>query len=432
MSSGIRIKQAALIAGDIIVLYAALAITLIARYGMPVPQKTLAEHVSPFSALFFLWLLIFYITNLYDARRLKNTADFFRRIGAGVLVSGTISIFFFYTFTDYGIAPKTNLFIFIAIAFTGLSAWRAFANRFIARQAPLVKTAIVGSGAVTDELRRAIEENPQLGYAIAPWREADLIVVAKSLQEKPGAIAELYRAAAEGAETVEAAAFYERIFGKLPIAELHDAWFLAASAHPSRSYALARRPAEVVGALVLATLLSPVMLAIAIAIRLTSKGPVIFKQERTGAFGKPFMLYKFRSMIANAADGSAEGASGPQWKSKNDSRFTPVGRFLERTHLDELPQLWNILNGDLSFVGPRPERPVFVEQLSRQIPYYELRHIVRPGIAGWAQLNYPYGASVEDAYHKLTYDLYYIKHRSFWIDAGIIIKTLKLFFVRPA
>ena len=137
-------------------------------------------------------------------------------------------------------------------------------------------------------------------------------------------------------------------------------------------------------------------------------------------------------MIANAADGSAEAGIGAVWKTENDPRFTRVGRIIERTHVDELPQLWNILKGDASFVGPRPERPAFVMELKEKIPYYELRHLIRPGIAGWAQLQYKYGSSVEDAYKKLEYDLYYLKNRSFLLDFSIILKTVKLFFVRPA
>jgi lipopolysaccharide/colanic/teichoic acid biosynthesis glycosyltransferase len=174
------------------------------------------------------------------------------------------------------------------------------------------------------------------------------------------------------------------------------------------------------------------MLVIAIVIKATSHGPVIFKQVRVGEFGREFTLYKFRSMVANAADGSAEAGTGAVWKTANDPRFTRIGRILERTHLDELPQLINILKGDASFVGPRPERPRFVAELKEKIPYYELRHLVRPGIAGWAQLQYKYGASVEDAYQKLQYDLYYLKNRSLLLDASIILKTFKLFFTRPA
>ena len=191
-----------------------------------------------------------------------------------------------------------------------------------------------------------------------------------------------------------------------------------------------RSPIEKIFALVLLLTLLPLMALIWLAVKLTSKGPAIFSQTRTGFLGKPFTLYKFRSMKANAPDGSAEGATGAVWKSANDPRVTGVGRMIEWTHLDELPQLWNILKSEVSFVGPRPERPQFVRELARQIPYYELRHLVRPGIAGWAQLQYRYGASVEDAREKLQYDLYYLKHRSFFMDLSIIAKTVKLFFAK--
>ena len=185
-------------------------------------------------------------------------------------------------------------------------------------------------------------------------------------------------------------------------------------------------------ALIIIFITAPLMAVIAILIKLTSRGPVIFKQVRVGEFGREFTLYKFRSMVANAPDGSAEAKTGAVWKTENDPRFTGIGRIIERTHIDELPQLMNILKGDASFVGPRPERPPFVTGLKEKIPYYELRHLVRPGIAGWAQLQYKYGNSLEDAYKKLEYDLYYLKNRSFLLDFSILLKTFKLFFVRPS
>jgi exopolysaccharide biosynthesis polyprenyl glycosylphosphotransferase len=168
---------------------------------------------------------------------------------------------------------------------------------------------------------------------------------------------------------------------------------------------------------------SPIMLLVAIAVRLDSKGPVLFAQTRVGWRGNCFDVLKFRSMRVDA-----EAATGAQWARENDDRATRVGRFLRKFRLDELPQFINVIRGDMSFVGPRPERPVFVDQLRDLIPYYDERHSVRPGLTGWAQVQYPYGASVEDACRKLEYDLFYLKDMSVVFDVVIILKTIRIVF----
>ena len=167
--------------------------------------------------------------------------------------------------------------------------------------------------------------------------------------------------------------------------------------------------------------LSPLILLTAILIKLDSRGPVIFSQERVGQNGKPFQVHKFRSMVADA-----EKRSGPVWATENDNRVTRVGRIIRKLRVDELPQLWNVLKGEMSFVGPRPERAYFIEQLEKEIPYYSERHSVKPGLTGWAQVSYPYGASVEDAIEKLNYDLFYTKNMSFLLDMLIVFRTVKI------
>jgi len=166
----------------------------------------------------------------------------------------------------------------------------------------------------------------------------------------------------------------------------------------------------------------PVFSLIAAAILMTSRGPIIFSQKRLGYREREFTIYKFRTMVLEAERG------GPQWAKPNDKRTTAVGRFLRRTHLDELPQLWNVLWGELSLIGPRPERPEFVATLEKEIPFYELRHLIRPGLTGWAQVNYRYGASIDDSYEKLQYDIHYLKNRSLALDLLIILKTIRFFF----
>ena len=159
------------------------------------------------------------------------------------------------------------------------------------------------------------------------------------------------------------------------------------------------------------------ILLAALVVKLESKGPAFYSQVRVGRFNRPFRIYKLRTMVNNSE------TSGAQWATKNDSRITAVGKFLRKTRLDELPQFWNVLKGEMSLVGPRPERPEFVEDLGKEIPFYLQRHLVKPGLTGWAQINYPYGASVEDSYNKLTYDFYYIKNASMGLDLQIFLRT---------
>jgi exopolysaccharide biosynthesis polyprenyl glycosylphosphotransferase len=182
-----------------------------------------------------------------------------------------------------------------------------------------------------------------------------------------------------------------------------------------------RRGLDVVTALMLLVLTLPLMLLTALAIRLDSPGPVFYRQERVGKDGRVFTLYKFRSMRVDAEAGGA-----PRWASRDDPRATRVGRIIRLTRIDEIPQALNVLRGDMALVGPRPERPQFVERLASEIPHFHERHVVRPGITGWAQVNYPYGASVEDARAKLSYDIYYLRRRSLLLDLLILIATLRV------
>jgi lipopolysaccharide/colanic/teichoic acid biosynthesis glycosyltransferase len=173
-------------------------------------------------------------------------------------------------------------------------------------------------------------------------------------------------------------------------------------------------------ALLAAILCAPLALVTAVLIKLDSSGPVFYKQERVGKGGRTFTLFKFRSMRTDAE------ASGPVWASKTDTRTTRVGRIIRKIRVDEVPQFWNILRGEMNFVGPRPERPHFVSQLAREIPYYQQRHLIAPGLTGWAQIKYPYGASIEDARQKLQYDLFYVKNQSLILDAIIMFETVKI------
>ena len=216
--------------------------------------------------------------------------------------------------------------------------------------------------------------------------------------------------------------FYERFSGKLWVEALSPEWFIYTNGFKhSKASNASKRLFDMTFALLLMLLAAPLLAIIPIAIKLDSSGPVLFRQIRVGLHGKNFVIYKFRSMRQDA-----ELETGPVWTGERDERATKVGRLLRKFRLDEILQAVNVLRGEMSLVGPRPERPYFVRQLEQQIPFYTLRHYVKPGITGWAQVMYPYGASVEDAHEKLQYDLYYAKHKSLGFDAGILLKTIRI------
>jgi sugar transferase (PEP-CTERM system associated) len=225
-----------------------------------------------------------------------------------------------------------------------------------------------------------------------------------------------------GIKVTEAVQFFERELGRIELAEIHPGWMLFGDGfHFSQLRNIAKRVFDITICLVLLALAWPLMLLAVVAIVLETGRPVIYKQTRVGLNGKSFSIYKFRSMTQDAEkDGKA------RWAQANDSRVTRVGAFIRNTRIDELPQIFNVLRGDMSFVGPRPERPEFVEELKQDLPYYDARHRVKPGLMGWAQLNYPYGASREDAAEKLVYDLYYVKNYSLMLDILIVVQTVEI------
>lgn len=254
----------------------------------------------------------------------------------------------------------------------------------------------------------------------------DDIVVA--IQDRRGTLPteDLLRCRLAGLTVEEGEALYERVTGKIAVGAMRPSYLIFNQGFVKHPFSeAAKRAFDILCALVGLTLAWPFMLATALAIKLDSPGPVLYRQERSGRFGRPIVVNKFRSMRQDA-----EKATGPTWAQEGDPRITKVGRFIRKTRLDELPQLFNVLGGSMSMVGPRPERPVFIAELKEQIPYYDQRHIVKPGLTGWAQINYPYGNTVEDALQKLQYDLFYIKYGSVPFDLTICINTIKTVLLR--
>ncbi len=215
--------------------------------------------------------------------------------------------------------------------------------------------------------------------------------------------------------------FLEKVLREVPAESITAQWFLLADVQTPGGFEAAKRATDALASAIGLLLTLPLWPLIALLIRIDSRGPVLFSQTRVGLHGRPFTLYKFRTMRTDAEK------NGAQWATQGDQRVTRIGRFLRQSRLDELPQLWNIMRGEMSLVGPRPERPEFVEQLSRELPHYRHRHLVKPGLTGWAQINFGYGASVQDSYRKLCFDLYYLKHRSIDLDFAIIVRTIGTF-----
>jgi len=261
-------------------------------------------------------------------------------------------------------------------------------------------------------------DTAQLKDLIRTEHISRIIVAEPGLESRHDIASALLECRLLGVDVLDAVDVYQRVHGKILLRGLEPSRLVFSDGFRlTPFYLLIKRSIDVACALALLLLAAPLLAALALVIRLESPGPVLFRQERVGQHGRPFTLYKFRSM---AQDAESQGA---RWAQKNDTRVTRIGGFLRRSHLDELPQAWNVLRGDLSFVGPRPERPVFVAMLRQQIPFYDLRHYVKPGITGWAQVCYPYAASVEDSYEKLQYDLYYAKHVSLGLDLAILFRT---------
>ncbi len=434
-----------LVLGDILVFYLALILALILRYGN-YWMVNFFDHFKPFSIILILWLLIFEISGLYEKKRLKNNVDFLKTLFAAIILNVFVAITFFYLLPFYGITPKTNLFIFSLIFIFIEFIWRRYFNKFLVDIVPATKVLMIANGKVSYEIFDFLTKNKQLGYEIkyfwpasqipqdlqnaSQWKNfvyknlIDIIVLPFEFKKDSNFSKIFYELLSLRVIIYDTPYFYELIFKKIPLAEINESWFLDKILEKEKFYDSLKRGLEFVFALLLFWFLFPLLVLIGILIKLTSKGPVIYKQIRVGENNKDFVLYKFRTMHKDAEK------DGPKWKTSGnyDPRFTFIGRFLAKTHLDELPQLINILKGDLSFVGPRPERPEFVKVLEEKIPYYNIRHLIKPGITGWAQINYKYGASIEDTYEKLQYDIFYLKNRSIVLDLIILIKTIKKFF----
>lgn len=432
-------KKLGLFLLDVGALYLALIITLLIRYGDNFYYNYYL-HLIPFLFIFSLWLIIFYITNLYDTNTLRNNIYFYSNLFRSIAVASAIAITFFYLIPYFNIAPRTNLFIFIAIYSGLVTLLRGTFNDITEKKfkKPLL---IVGINPQSLELARFIEENPQIGYElkyildlakegilnideIIKKEKINTIVITPETYQAPEIINIFYKTLENRVTFRNLSSFYEQITNRVPLGAINQIWFLEnLSEGGKKTYEEIKRFYDLIFAFILVIIILPFIPIIAGLIKLSSTGPIFYSQKRVGQNGKYFRIIKLRTMKADA-----EKETGAVWAEENDPRITWFGRLLRKTRVDELPQLWNIVRGEMSFVGPRAERPEFHDKLRTSVPFYEERYIIKPGLTGWAQINYRYGSSVHDAAEKLQYDLYYIKNRSLVLDLGIILKTINIAF----
>ena len=432
----VKVKQIILLAGDIISLYLALFLALILRYAGQFDRPTWNAHLAPFTTIYLIWIVVFYINGLYDLRRAKNNLEFSRLFFGGLFINALTAIGFFYLVPSIGIAPKTNLFLDLILVTVLFYLWRVIFNWLILKTFAKTRLLFLGETAEFNEAVNFIMREPQLGYEVArvvsPAAAADLkqIIAAEKVQiivlgGHPMRSAEishsLYEAIFSRVSFVDYVSFFESLTGRIPVNALNESWFLENIKEANkRLYNSIKVIIDFVLALILSIFLLALLPFVALAIKLNDRGPVFYSQKRVGFGGEEYRIWKFRTMISNAE------TAGAQFAGMRDSRITFIGKFLRKTRLDELPQVWNILRGEMSFIGPRPERPEFVAELTRQMPFYAVRHLIKPGLTGWAQINYPYAGTLEENLKKLQYDLYYIKNRSLLLDITILFKTLNI------
>ncbi|MCX6731852.1 MAG: sugar transferase [Candidatus Parcubacteria bacterium] len=406
-------KKTILVLIDIFLLYFSLFITLIIRdFSMP-GSEAWKIHLLPFSIINTLWLLIFYIAGFYDT--VKKPLFYLSEIFVAMTSGGVIAVFLFYLFPFFGITPKTNLIIDILIVSFLIWGWRLIFVSFLTR-ATKVKIYFWGQFKEKEDLIKTL-----FGYEhIEDISQADIIIVSETVKKNPEAVESLYKMLHLGKTIVDFDKFYESLTGKIPVSTIDKAWFLENLMEINKqTFRKFKRAVDVIFSLFLFIPLIILFPFVALTIKINSSGPVLYRQKRVGRNGKIFELIKFRSMLHNSE------SPGSGWKKpeEKDERITFTGNILRKTRIDELPQIWNVLKGDISFVGPRPERPEFVKELEKGVPYYSIRQIVKPGLTGWAQINFG-DASAKDALEKLQYDLYYIKNRSPLLDTVIFFKTI--------
>jgi sugar transferase (PEP-CTERM system associated) len=393
-----------------------------------------------------------YYSGLYDFDRRHGPTQLLRKLSLSLVIAAVLLLAIYYVTYPTLTTGRGVLLSALAIGAALLIVWRLFLSWVLRRRAFSERVLIVGSDKGAIDLARELLERKHLGYQVVGFLDANPAVQGKSLINpkvigSPSEVFALSRqhnidrvvvaqldtrgkldmdqllACKTSGISVEACSdYFERLTGKIMLANLRKSWLIFSDGFlvvPSTQ--AIKRLCDFVAALFGLVLTAPVLLLTAVAVRLDSPGPIFYRQQRVGLTGRLFTIWKFRSMCQGA-----EPAGVAQWAGENDVRITRVGRWLRKLRLDELPQLWNVLRGDMSLVGPRPERPEFVERLSEMSAFYPQRLVVRPGITGWAQIRAPYAATFEESLDKLSYDLYYVKNLSLALDASILMGTIRI------
>jgi sugar transferase (PEP-CTERM system associated) len=398
-----------------------------------------------------LLLASFYLLDLYDFHLIRRHTVLLLRLSQALGIGGVALALIFYLWPQMMLGRGVIL-LGMTLTLTLMAGWRYLARWLLGNPRFAERVLILGAEQDAVALAREVLTRPEAGYDVVGFVGDDPAQVGRSLINPcvVGVMADLesvvsrHRAdriiiampdrrgrlpldlllklkVRDGVALEEAEGFYSRLTGKIGGGRLRLGQLVFADASRwIRSYKRARRLLDVALSLIIGLLASPLMLLTALAIKLDSRGPVFYRQKRVGIHNASFQIIKFRSMRVDAE------VNGPVWAGEADARVTRVGRWIRKLRVDELPQLFNIICGEMSLIGPRPERPVFVEQLEQRIPYYSERHLVKPGLTGWAQVRYPYGASFEDALEKHKYDLYYIKNQSPALDALILLETVRI------
>lgn len=392
-------------------------------------------------------LLCSYWFDLYDTARLTTKGELYFRL---LLVPGLLAFLLAavgYIHPSYLIgngASEVGLLI-LTVAMIG---WRLGFGWLVQLPILVERIYVLGTGERAQRLVQGLRQNPELGVEVASWtgklegavtrdsvathlmeivhqQKVHRVIVAMPDRRGTIPMRELLDLRMQGVQVEEATSWLEKMSGKIEVENLNPSWLIFADGfRRSRTFVVVRRTLSFGISLVGLILSAPLWPLVMLMIKLDSKGPIFYSQRRVGKSGNVFSVIKFRTMRQDAE------AGGPQWAGLNDPRITKVGRFLRSSRLDEIPQMWCVLKGDMAFVGPRPERPEFVESLTKEIPFYRVRHMVRPGLTGWAQIKYKYGSTVADAREKLQYDLFYIKNASIGLDLLIMFQTIKTVLLR--
>ena len=442
-----------LIIAEAVLVYGAMITAVYVRVGFAdAPDELVTRNGYMKAAVACLFCLAtFYLFDLYDFLVMHDRRELVLRLVQALGLAWIALAFSFYTIPTLMFGRGISL-IALPLALGLMVLWRISIHWFLGHPDFGERILIVGSGNLAVEVAREVLDRPDAGYRIVGFVGTDADLLGKSLinprviglteqldeivkrenidrivvamGERRGQLPtnKLLQLSLAGQVNIEeGASFYERVTGRVSLNMLRPSWLIFTGRRRRAKIAeLSRSLVHWLVALLGAILSLPLVLLTAVLIKLESRGPVFYKQERVGKNGRAFVLMKFRSMRVDAEQ------DGPVWASKGDARTTRVGRIIRKIRIDEIPQFRNILKGEMSFVGPRPERPHFVSQLAEEIPFYEQRHLIAPGLTGWAQIKYPYGASIEDARQKLQYDLFYIKNQGLILDAIIMFETIKI------